>query len=54
MRHPVEEKKISKLKGQLIPKGLFDVIFSTKKTRIFDLASKKRPAQKIKALYATN
>ena len=46
-------------KGQLISKGLFDVIVSTKKNneffvRISALASKKRWDQKIKALYITN
>ena len=47
------------LKGQLISKGLFGVIVSTKKPtkfflRISGLASKKRSDQKIKALYITN
>ena len=46
-------------KGQLISKGLFDVIVSTKKPTEFfkvflSLASKKRLDQKTKALYITN
>ena len=46
-------------KDQLISKGLFDVIVSTKKPtkfvlRISALASKKRWDQKIKALNITN